>query len=50
MVHRGRIIHDFRGSEKRRLKPEELLNRFEVVQNEERLDGSAAELLARTYV
>lgn len=50
MVHRGRIIHDFRGSEKRRLKPEELLNRFEVVQNEERLDASAAELLARTYV
>lgn len=50
MVHRGRIIDDIRGGQKRRLRPKELLDRFEVVQNEERMDPSAAELLARNYI
>jgi hypothetical protein len=29
MMHRGRVIHDFRGTERRRLRPEDLLARFE---------------------
>jgi len=50
MMHRGRIIHDFRGAEKRRLRAADLLARFEEVRRGEQLDESAAELLRRTYV
>jgi putative ABC transport system ATP-binding protein len=50
MMHRGRIIHDFRGAEKRRIRVDDLLARFEEVRRGEQLDGSAADLLRRTYV
>jgi putative ABC transport system ATP-binding protein len=50
MMHRGRIIHDFSGAERRRLRPEDLLARFEAVRRAERLDESAAEMLRRAYV
>jgi putative tryptophan/tyrosine transport system ATP-binding protein len=50
MMHRGRIIHDFSGAERKRLRPEDLLARFEAVRRAERLDESAAEMLRRAYV
>lgn len=50
MMHRGRILHDFRGAEKRRLRPDDLLARFEEVRRGEQLDETAAELLRRVYV
>ena len=50
MMHRGRIIHDFSGAEKRRLRADDLLARFEEVRRGEQLDESAAELLRRAYV
>jgi putative ABC transport system ATP-binding protein len=50
MMHRGRIIHDFRGADKRRLRPDDLLARFEDVRRSEQLDESAAALLRRAYV
>jgi putative ABC transport system ATP-binding protein len=50
MMHRGRVLHDFRGAEKRRLRPEDLLARFEEVRRRELLDESAADLLRRAYV
>jgi putative ABC transport system ATP-binding protein len=50
MMHRGQIIHDFQGAEKRRLRPEDLLARFEEVRRAEQLDESAAEMLAENYV
>lgn len=50
MMHRGRIIHDFTGAEKRRLRPDDLLARFEEVRRGEQLDESAAEMLRRAYV
>jgi putative tryptophan/tyrosine transport system ATP-binding protein len=50
MMYRGRIIHDFRGAEKRRLRVDDLLARFEDVRRSEQLDESAAELLRRAYV
>jgi putative ABC transport system ATP-binding protein len=50
MMYRGRIIHDFRGAEKRRLRVDDLLARFEEVRRGEQLDESAAELLRRAYV
>jgi putative tryptophan/tyrosine transport system ATP-binding protein len=50
MMHRGQIIHDFQGAEKRRLRPDDLLARFEEVRRAEQLDESAAEMLAERYV
>ena len=50
MMYRGRIIHDFRGAEKRRLRVDDLLARFEEVRRGEQLDESAADLLRRAYV
>jgi putative ABC transport system ATP-binding protein len=50
MMHSGRIIHDFGGAERRRLRVDDLLARFEEVRRSEQLDESAAELLRRVYV
>jgi len=50
MMHRGQIIHDFQGAEKRRLRPDDLLARFEEVRRAEQLDETAAEMLAENYV
>ena len=50
MMHRGQIIHDFQGAEKRRLRPDDLLAHFEDVRRAEQLDESAAEMLAEQYV
>lgn len=50
MMHQGRVIHDFEGADKKRLRPEDLLARFEEVRRMDRLDESAAEMLARQYV
>jgi len=50
MMHRGQIICDFRGAEKRRLRVDDLLNRFEEVRRGDLLDETAAEMLQRTYV
>src|SRR5450432_1084060 len=50
MMHRGQIIHDFQGAEKRRLRADDLLARFEEVRRAEQLDESAAQMLAENYV
>jgi putative ABC transport system ATP-binding protein len=50
MMHRGQVLYDFRGAEKRRLRVEDLLARFEAVRRAERLDESAAQMLRRQYV
>jgi putative ABC transport system ATP-binding protein len=50
MMHRGQVIHDFRGTEKQRLRADELLNRFADVRRSEQLDESAADMLRRLYV
>jgi len=50
MMHRGQIIHDFQGDEKRRLRPDDLLARFEEIRRAEQLDESAALMLAERYV
>ena len=50
MMHRGRIIHDFRGADKRRLRVNDLLARFEEVRRADQLDETAAEMLRRAYV
>ena len=50
MMHRGRVLHDLRGAEKKRLRPEDLLDRFDEVGRREQLDESAAEMLNELYV
>lgn len=50
MMHRGRVLHDFRGAEKKRLRPEDLLDRFDEVRRREQLDESAATMLNELYV
>ncbi len=50
MMHRGQILHDFRGAEKRRLRVDDLMGRFEDVRRADLLDETAAEMLQRTYV
>ena len=50
MMYEGRVLHDFRGAEKQRLRPEDLVARFEEVRRTEQLDESAAEMLRRAYV
>jgi putative tryptophan/tyrosine transport system ATP-binding protein len=50
MMHRGGIIQDFRGAEKKRIRVDDLLARFEEVRRAELLDESAAEMLRQVYV
>ena len=50
MMHRGKVIHDIRGKEKKRVRPAELLERFEELRRSELLDESAAAMLERIYV
>jgi putative ABC transport system ATP-binding protein len=50
MMHRGAVLHDFTGAEKQRLRPADLLQRFESIRRAELLDESAAEMLRQTYV
>ncbi len=50
MMHRGAVLHDFHGADKRRLRADELLDRFEAVRRADQLDESAADMLRRLYV
>jgi putative ABC transport system ATP-binding protein len=50
MMHRGQVIHDIQGQEKRRVRASELLERFEELRRSELLDEGAAEMLERVYV
>ena len=50
MMHRGRVLHDFRGAEKRRLRTSDLMSHFEEVRRAEQLDETAAEVIRRAYV
>ena len=50
MMHRGRLIYDVAGSEKRRIRPGDLVTRFEDLRREEQLDESAAAMIRRGYV
>ena len=50
MMHRGQTLHDLHGPERERVRPEDLLNRFEDVRRREQLDANVAEMLRRNYV
>ncbi len=50
MMHRGKVLHDIGGMEKKRVRSSELLERFEELRRSELLDEAAAEMLERAYV
>jgi len=50
MMNQGEVLHDFRGNEKKRLRPEDLIERFNAVRAREQLDESAAEMLRANYI
>ncbi len=50
MLNKGRVAHDFSGPEKSRLRPEDLVDRFEEIRRRELLDESAARLLKEHYI
>src|SRR6266404_1779628 len=50
MMHRGEVLHDLQGAERARVRPEDLLKRFDEVRRREQLDATVAEMLKRNYV
>ncbi|QTX31191.1 ATP-binding cassette domain-containing protein [Aminithiophilus ramosus] len=50
MMHRGRIVADISGAEKKRLRPGDLLDRFDAIKRREQIDSSVAEMLREAYV
>jgi putative ABC transport system ATP-binding protein len=50
MMHRGQVLHDLHGEERARLRPEDLLKRFDDVRRREQLDATVAELLQHRYI
>lgn len=50
MMHRGQVLHDLRGAERERVRPEDLLNRFDAVRRREQLDAGVADMLRQNYI
>lgn len=50
MMHKGRIVHDFNGQEKQRLKAADLLALFDEIRKKEQIDPAAAEMIDQLYV
>lgn len=50
ILHQGRVAHDLSGVQKRRLRVEDLLSRFEELRQSDLLDDEAAALVRRSYV
>ncbi|MFZ4776438.1 MAG: ABC transporter ATP-binding protein [Terrimicrobiaceae bacterium] len=50
MLNKGRVAHDFTGTEKSRLRSEDLVDRFEEIRRRELLDESAARMLKEHYL
>jgi putative ABC transport system ATP-binding protein len=50
MLHNGRIVYDFKGQEKQRLKSNDLLSLFDEIRRKEQIDTTAAEMIRQLYV
>jgi putative ABC transport system ATP-binding protein len=50
MMYKGRVLHDLAGEERARVRPEDLLGRFDEVRRREQLDPPVAEMLRQSYV
>jgi putative ABC transport system ATP-binding protein len=50
MAHQGRLVFDVSGAAKQRLRPDDLLEKFEELRRADQLDETAARLLREVYV
>jgi putative tryptophan/tyrosine transport system ATP-binding protein len=50
MMNHGTVHADYTGAQRRHIRAEDLIRRFDEIRRDERLDASAAELLRDTYV
>jgi putative tryptophan/tyrosine transport system ATP-binding protein len=50
MLHNGRIVYDFKGQEKQRLKSNDLLALFDEIRKKEQIDTTIAEMINQLYV
>ncbi len=50
MVHKGKLVRDYRGADKVRLRPDDLLAQFDEVRRADQLDITAAEMLRARYI
>jgi len=50
MLHQGKLVYDFKGDDKKRLKVKDLLEIFDEIRRKEQIDNSVAEMLEKNYV
>lgn len=50
MMNQGRVLADVSGAQRRRIRAEDLVRRFDEIRRDEQLDLSAAEMLRESYV
>ena len=50
MMHKGEIVSDLSGSQKARLRPEDLLGRFDELRRRDQLTPAVGEMLEKYYV
>ena len=50
MMNQGSVLAEFSGAQKKRVRAEDLMRRFEEIRRDEQLDLSAAEMLRAAYV
>lgn len=50
LLHKGRIVYDFKGQEKKRLKSNDLLALFDEIRKKEQIDPAAAEMFSNFYI
>jgi putative ABC transport system ATP-binding protein len=50
MMNQGRVLADYHGAERRRIRADDLVRRFDQLRRDEQLDLSAAEMLREMYV
>jgi putative ABC transport system ATP-binding protein len=50
MMNQGSVLADYSGTQRRHVRAEDLVRRFDEIRRDERLDLSAAEMLRATYV
>jgi len=50
MMNQGSVLADYAGAQRRHIRAEDLVHRFDEIRRDERLDASAAEVLREAYV
>ncbi len=50
MMHQGKVVYDFKGEDKKRLKVKDLLDIFDEIRRKEQIDNSVAEMLETNYI